>query len=252
MTESVKRLRLDGVAADTSIVQYAGMPSPASAEMDSAALATAPVITITDATMTPAPALRALPQYPEDFFDPALPIFEQQLNLSITDLSTAILDPNTFPFAIVSFSKPGDRKRDHSVDKKVSYTCLELQALLLALLNGRVALATIVHLDGNLIEVHQPYDYMLAKFMNYMTTINLDHIYDFVTTFSVEDEEILQAFRHVVQKQMVLHVVKDGQKVAAQTDPKAALVHYYAREAAAKGYQRYDGKGSSCYHVYED
>jgi len=55
---------------------------------------------------------------------------------------------------------------------------------------------------------------------------------------------VLKALKAVAKKQLVLHVVKDDEGVAAQPDPQYPnFVHYTTREAAEEGYVLYEDAG---------
>ncbi|KAK5111615.1 hypothetical protein LTR85_011793 [Meristemomyces frigidus] len=245
LTEGVKRLRLADGAGSAIVAESASMPSSATAEMATATSASvlpfaaaqdddeldsdsdtapSPTMSSSDDALASASLYNIFIGLAENFFDPARPKLELQLTTPLTDVGYLLRGSDVFPFVKICFIYPDGRKRFQREDQGVITAGCKI--------------------DSN---DEQPTDIALATLTNYVLGIE----YNYSSAFYVEDAGVLAAFKQLTKKQMVLHVIKDGQKVAVQTDPRIVCVHYQARQSAAEGYCQHETEGHDSYHRYE-
>lgn len=187
------------------------------------------------------------------FFDPALAKFEQLLRMPLTDLDDMLCDPYLFPFNKICFTFPNGRDRYWDEDQGLWYTSTELRQLLATVYTRRLTLSMEAITEGCEIDEEQPIDHVLAELTAYL--LSIENVYEptglSYSHFWVEDPNALHAFDELTEKQMVLHVIKDGQAMAAQTDPRVAYVHYLSRKEAAEGYFQFESVGCTSNHLYD-
>ncbi|KAK4541343.1 hypothetical protein LTR36_008101 [Oleoguttula mirabilis] len=273
LADGVQRLHLTDAAREAATaVASASMSPSAEIEMPTALSATmptastaqgetfqdddydleeSPIIFTVELAPLATPSSDILGSLAESFFDPARAKLEQLLSISLVDLNQLLRDPDLFRFVKVCFTFPNGRERYHAEDQGTWYSSAELQLLLINLFTRRLTMSAEAITRGCKVDNEQPFDHVLAQLITYLLAVDYDAEFEFYSpTYYVEDASALHAFNEVVKKQVVLHVIKDGQAVAAQADPRVAYVHYQTRQSAAEGYRQWETVGHDSYHCY--